>query len=146
MEGKALVKVFDTHYCSLLLQASPKCYFWHSAIMLYVSFLSALRQEGGDFILFILHPYHHWNSGIHPLTEIFPNSKLFHLVPVISPVNPSILIFLKQHLAIISLKPVSVPYPPNTETCTHILFDSFFRSNSSTVKIRPSGCLDSCMA
>lgn len=138
--------MFYTHYCSILLQAPPQWYFWHSVIIHYVFYFCLVRPEGRDFILFILHSQHHQNSGIHPLTEMFPNSKLFHPVPVIFLVNPSRLIFLKQHLARISLKPVSVPYPPNSQICTHILFDSFFRSNNWRVKTRPSGFLDSHVA
>lgn len=81
--------------------------------------------------------HHHQNSGSHPLTEICLLYKPCQPAPVILLVNPCRLIFLKQHLAHISHKPMSIPCPPNI----HILLNSFFRSNIPRVKIRPSGFL-----
>lgn len=76
-----------------------------------------VKLEGRNITVFTLWSQHHRNSGTCPLTEIFPHHKPFHPVPVIFLVNPFRLIFLKQHLAHISHKPISVPCAPNV----HIL-------------------------
>lgn len=118
-----------------------KVYTVAGSITYHIHLLPLLSRQtrGQGFMLLPLHSHQHGNSGSHSLAGIFPHSKPFHPVPAMFLVNPSGLIFLKQHLACISLKCISVHHPPNTHICTHILLESFFRSNFSEVKIRSSG-------